>query len=145
MRSKILKPCLLCRNHAHFRAYSPVVRASLQKLLICGSQILPRQVKAPLSTTLLTSIFVMQGGVLLAKNHCLTKPDKYIRCVVLGAQGGLDEPPPRTPSGSTPYFINIFATKITLISNVYHIFAACSYNKHFCIKKLVNLHEMRKI
>ena len=61
MRAKILKPCPLCRNHAHFRAYSPVVRASLQQLPICGPQILPKWVKAPLSTTLLASIFVREG------------------------------------------------------------------------------------
>ena len=34
-----------------------------------------------------------RGGALLAKNHCSTKQDEYIQCVVLDAQGGLDEPP----------------------------------------------------
>ena len=71
-----------------------VVRVSLQQLPICGSQILSRWVKAPISTTLLTSIFVKEG-VLLAKNYCLTraKPDKHIQCVVLGAQGGSSKSP----------------------------------------------------
>ena len=43
-----------------------------------------------------TSQYFCQGRVLLAKNHCLTTPDKHIQCVVLGAQGGsskLPEPP----------------------------------------------------
>ena len=81
-RAKILKPHPLCRNHTCFRTYSPVVSQFTAATDLWISKL----------AKVLAIIFVRKG-FLLAKNHCLTKPDMHIQCVVLGAQGDSSKPP----------------------------------------------------